>query len=272
MLMDIHTHVFPPQLAQRAIHHMTEQMRDNYDSFHVFFEARADGTAAQLLQTMDESGCNKSVLCPVVTNAKSTKATNDYAWSLKSHRLIPFASFLPTEDSWEQTLEAIAEQGFQGIKLHPEFQGFDVDSPRSIQVVKRAEALGLAIVFHAGKDPGYPPPAHSTPLRMARLLEQVDGRRIVATHLGGWLEWEDVERYLTDAPIYFDTACISAFINPAYCKHIIRSHGTDKIVFGSDYPWQTSGDVLAFLRSLDLTEEELEAICWNNAQRLLSRP
>ncbi len=269
MIIDIHTHVFPSHLAKIALHKMTKQIEENYESYRVRFKPRADGTVSDLLKTMKESGCTHSVLCPVITNAKSTKKTNDFSCSQKSEQLIPFASLLPTENNWESVIENIAEQGFKGIKLHPEFQQFDIDSKRSIEVVRKAEALGLVIIFHTGKDPCYPPPVHSTPTQMARLLDKVDGQRIVATHLGGWKEWEDVERYLSDAPIYFDTACIAEFINAEYCKHIMRKHGTNKIVFGSDYPWRTSSDTLYFIQSLELTEKEVNQICWENAKQLL---
>lgn len=272
MLIDFHTHVFPAALAEKAIAHMTQQMADNYESFHIFFNARADGTVEGLLRTMEESGCTHSVLCPVVTSPKSAGHTNAFSMAQKSEKLIPFAGLLPNQEGWEAALEDIAAQGFQGIKLHPEFQNFDVDSPRSVEVVKRAENLGLIVLLHAGRDPGYAPPAHCTPRRMVNLLEKVDGGKIVAAHMGGWKEWEEVERCLSDSPIYFDTSCCAGFIDPDYCRHLMRRHGTDKILFGSDYPWLTSGDTLEFVSSLGLTEGELAQICWQNAAKLLKLP
>ncbi len=269
MLIDIHTHVFPPQLAEKALQGMIAMLDANYESYRIRFRPRADGTVTGLLQTMEKSGCTHSVLCPVITNPKSTQKTNEYAMAQRCDKITPLAGFLPTQDGWEGVLEEIAAQGFPGIKIHPEYQNLDIDSPRCIEVIKRAEALGLAVLFHAGKDPGYPPPIHASATQIVNLLEHVDGKKLIAAHMGGWMDWENVEKYLLDAPICFDTACIAGYIAPEFCKHLMRAHGTDKILFGSDYPWQTSGDVLSFIQTLGLTDGEMEQICWKNASALL---
>jgi predicted TIM-barrel fold metal-dependent hydrolase len=50
---------------------------------------------------------------------------------------------------------------------------------------------------------------------------------------------------------------------------IIRTHGADRILFGSDYPWSDPGADIASLRSLPLSESELRAILSENAMKLL---
>ncbi len=270
MLIDIHTHVFPDKIAARAIESMMLGITRNYEHHKVTITPSADGTVSDLIRTMDESGCTHSVLCPVVTNPKSTEKTNAFSLAQKSERLIPFAGLIPTDENAYAILENIAESGFKGIKLHPEFQDFDVDDEKIIQFIKRAEEFGLIIIFHAGKDPGFPPPAHSAPEKMARMLDRVDGRKIVAAHMGGFWEWEEVKKYLLDSPIYFDTACIAKFMDKELCRDIIRAHGADKILFGSDYPWTTSGETLEYVKALGLNEEELERITFKNAKKLLN--
>ncbi|MBR6705480.1 MAG: amidohydrolase family protein, partial [Clostridia bacterium] len=44
----------------------------------------------------------------------------------------------------------------------------------------------------------------------------------------------------------------------------------EKILFGSDSPWENPADTLRFLQSLDLTEQELSLITHANAERLLA--
>ena len=97
----------------------------------------------------------------------------------------------------------------------------------------------------------------------------MEGSHLIAAHFGGWAEWDDVEQYLVGTPIHFDTAFIRQFIDPAQCLRMIRAHGADKVVFGSDSPWEDPADTLAFLQSLGLTEQELALITHQNAQRLL---
>ncbi|MBN1459621.1 MAG: amidohydrolase family protein, partial [Armatimonadetes bacterium] len=50
---------------------------------------------------------------------------------------------------------------------------------------------------------------------------------------------------------------------------LIRSHGTSRVVFGSDFPWANPGTDLDRLRRLSLSQEELEALAWRNAASLV---
>ena len=50
---------------------------------------------------------------------------------------------------------------------------------------------------------------------------------------------------------------------------LVRTFGADRVLFGTDSPWDGQGEALARLRALPLTGEELEAILGGNAQRLL---
>lgn len=78
-----------------------------------------------------------------------------------------------------------------------------------------------------------------------------------------------MERYLVGTPMLFDTAFISRFIAPEQCVRIFRSHGTEKVLFGSDTPWESPSETLHFLRALPLTEKEFAQITHENAERIL---
>ena len=51
---------------------------------------------------------------------------------------------------------------------------------------------------------------------------------------------------------------------------ILKAHGSDKILFGSDSPWSNTGKELASIRSLPITDEEKENILYKNAKKLLN--
>ena len=60
-----------------------------------------------------------------------------------------------------------------------------------------------------------------------------------------------------------------AFVGAQRAEELIRIYGADRILFGSDFPmWEPTSE-LAFLRSLDLTDDEMEKILWKNAERFL---
>ena len=101
-------------------------------------------------------------------------------------------------------------------------------------------------------------------------MECINGDKLIAAHLGGFRLWDDVREYLVGTNILFDTAFISKFIEKDLCLDIIRSHGCEKILFGSDSPWENPKDTIAFIESLGLSNEEKEYIYYKNALKILS--
>ncbi len=266
MLIGFHTHIFPDKIAERTLDVLKSGVL-KYEQVNAV--SYFDGTKGGLLDSMDKSGVDLSVTLPIATKPTQTESINDFAKSATDAKIISFASLHPANDNIDKILENIKEANFFGIKLHPEFQSFYVDSPECIKILKKAEDLGLYTIFHAGSDIGLPPPVHSTPLHFKNALEHVSGKYIIAAHLGGWRMWDDVEKYLVRTEILFDTAFIKDFICPQQAKRIIRNHGSEKILFGSDNPWENPKDTLNFLNALGLTSEELDNITHKNALKIL---
>lgn len=53
---------------------------------------------------------------------------------------------------------------------------------------------------------------------------------------------------------------------------MMRAHGVERILFGSDSPCGPPVSQLQRMLSLPLTDEEKELLCWKNAVRLLGLP
>ncbi len=51
---------------------------------------------------------------------------------------------------------------------------------------------------------------------------------------------------------------------------LIRTFGTERVMFGSDYPVVSPKDEIERFLSLDLSEQEREDILYNNAKRFLN--
>ncbi len=266
MLIDFHSHIFPDRIAAGALESLSNNILE-YQGER--FPHYTDGTLSGILKSMDENGVNLTLILPIATKPKQTPTINEFAKSIRSDRVASFGSLHPEQDDWEAVLEHLAEDGFKGIKLHPEYQSFFIDSPRAIEILKKAEALGLYTTLHCGYDYGMPPPAHCQPDRLVKVLDYVSGSKIIAAHLGAFMNWDEVEKHLVGTPINFDTAFISKYISPEQCTRIIKNHGADKILFGSDSPWQEPKTEYEFLLSLDLTDDEKDKIFYKNALKIL---
>lgn len=266
MLIDFHTHIFPDKIAGKTLDVLKAGIL-KYE--HIEGVSYYDGTKDGLLKSMEKCKVDISVALPIATKPTQTESINSFAKDATCPKIISFASLHPENEDTDKILENIKEAGFRGIKLHPEFQGCFVDSRECIKILQKAEELQLYTIFHAGCDIGLPPPVHSTPNHFKNALEYVSGKYIIAAHLGGWRMWDDVEKYLVGTEVLFDTAFIKDYISPNQAKRIIKNHGSEKILFGSDAPWEMPDDTLKFLTSLGLENNELDNITHKNALKIL---
>lgn len=267
MIIDFHTHAFPDKIAERAMINLEQNIVDIQGKS---YPARGKGTVDSLIEHMHGGGVDISVVLPIATTVKQSASINRFAREINGKNgIISFGSLHPMQPDWEETLEEIKESGLKGIKLHLEYQQVYLTSPEVVRILKKAEELGLYTVFHAGRDIGMPEPVHCKPECLRQILDHVKGDKIIAAHMGGWQSWDEVEKYLVGTPIMFDTSYVKGFISPEQFKRIIRDHGSEKIVFGTDMPWQAPREAVEFIESVGLTDEELQNIYFKNAVRIL---
>ncbi len=263
MIIDIHTHIFTDELAPRAKQALTESAHGEYTPLH-------DMTKTALLESMDRSGVDVSVIQPIVTKRSQFEKINEWAISLSSDKLVPFAGMWPHTDDWKEQIDTISSMGFKGIKYHCEYQGFDVDDPKMFPIYDRAFDRGLVILFHGGYDPAFPAPFRSSPEKFANIAKELNGGTIIAAHLGGCRQWERVaENYAGHDEIYIDTSMGFTYYSRETFLEIVDAMGADHILFGSDSPWTDPGKEIELLKSMPLTDEQKELILCRNARRLL---
>lgn len=263
MIIDFHVHAFPDALAAKALPLLSKcsgGVKPNYDA-----------TISGLESYLAKNNVDYAVVLNIATNPHQERKVNDFAISLlEKKNIIPFGSVHPDSPNALSELERLAKAGIRGIKLHPDYQHFFVDDEKMFPIYKKIAELGFITVFHAGVDIGYPKPVHCTPERLLRVLDLFDDAPVVAAHFGGWLLWDSVLEDLCGTQVYLDTAFSSGKMPPDYAKELIKAHGADKVLLGSDMPWSDTLDEVRFVQSLDLSAEDEEKILSNNAKRLLN--
>lgn len=266
MIIDFHTHIFPDKIAARAV----ETLESNIHDTSVEGKAVITATVSELKKSMTENGIDISVVLPIATNIRQSATINSFAKRVNdTDGLFSFGSLHPMQEDWESVLYDIKEKGLPGIKLHPEYQQFYIDSHESLRILKKCGELDLLTVLHAGYDAGTAPPPHCMPERLRHALEYVKGDKIIAAHLGGWKAWDDVEKYLVGTPVYLDTAYTVDCIDSEQFVRIIRNHGSEKILHASDSPWEKQGKAAEYIKKLPLSQEEKNNIFYKNAKKLL---
>lgn len=267
MIIDFHTHVFPPQIAEKTL----DVLKANVHNVRGHAPtAYTTGTVDSLKRSMYENNIDISVVMPIATKPKQTPTINDYAEEITGGNIISFGSLHPMQEDWEEVLENLAIRGFKGIKIHPQYQNVFVDSAEVVRIVKKAEKLGLYTMFHAGVDIGIPNSELCNPIRLSKLLDEVSGKYLIAAHLGSFEMWDDVEKYLVGSQMLFDISYACSYIENDQFLRIIKNHGADKILYGSDSPWDSQSNPLKALEQLELTYEEFDMITHKNAMKILN--
>ena len=280
MVIDFHTHTFPDAIAASTLKKLSGVSHS---------APFTDGTGAGLAASMAEAGVDLSVVLPVATSPRQVRHINEAA-ALANRRtaetgLFSFGCIHPDCENWREELDRIAALGLKGVKLHPVYQGVDLDDPRYLRILTRAGELGLVAVTHAGVDIGYPDAANCLPRVLLRAVRQAGPVKLVAAHMGGWKRWEEALELLADTSVYLDTSFSTGFIAPLddgyYTPEqlrlldgegfvrMVRGFGAERILFGTDSPWSGQRESVEWLRALPLAEGEKAAILGGNARRLL---
>ncbi len=280
MIIDIHTHTFPDRIAAKTVDSLSRV------SHSVPF---TDGSCAGLLRAMERSGIDRSLILPVATSPKQVVHVNDASAALNEtygpRGLLSFGCIHPEFEDYRQELSRIRDLGLKGIKIHPVYQGADVDSPQFLRILDRAAELDLIVITHAGLDIGFPGVVRCSPAMIRHVIREIGEFRFIAAHMGGWRNWEEVPEYLADTKVCLDSAFSTGAIHPLNDGHyqpedlpmmdqedfmrLYDAFGPERILFGTDSPWSSPEESLSFLRSLPVPPEALEQMLGGNAARLL---
>jgi len=254
-IIDIHAHAFPESIARKAV----EQIGGHYG-----IEMAGNGLLEDLKASAERSGVDYVVFHATATKSGQVRSVNDWIIRNSGGMMIGFGTVHPDFEEPEAEIERLIRAGLKGIKLHPDFQGFDADSPKMDRIY-RFIGSRVPVLMHAGDKHL----DHASPRRIARVIEKFPELRLIVAHLGGHGKWEEAEACLIGKNLWLDTSSALAFMEPGRAVELIRKHGVDRILFGTDYPITYHERELALFNRLDLTREEKEAILYENAQKLL---
>lgn len=259
-LIDAHAHIFPEKIAGKA----SAAIGDFYENFHPM---EGDGTLEELTRLGAQAGVTHYIVFSAATTPHQVQSINDFIAAkakAQPELLTGLGTLHPDMENPEAEVERIISLGLKGIKLHPDFQKFAVDSPEAMRMYACLEGR-LPVLFHAG-DFRY---QYSSPHRIAAVSDAFPDLQIIAAHFGGWSQWrEAIEWIVPRKGIYVDTCSALYSMEDKQAMQIIEMYGEDRILFGTDYPmWSYHGE-FERLKALPLSDETREKIYWKNAARL----
>lgn len=267
MIIDFHVHIFPDKIAEPTAILLSKNGS---------IPAHIIPTFQSTLASLGAAGVDVAVNLPVLTKPSQLESILTFAHKINERsctgsRVISFAGVHPDLEDPDGVIDRIADEGFLGIKIHPDYQGTYFDDVRYIRLLSAAKRRGLITVTHAGFDCGYVgQPIRCTPASVLRVLDKLGGYdRLVLAHLGGNSMFTAAYELVAGKDVYLDTAYVLRDVEPKLLSRFIDRHGEDRILFATDSPWRDIGREVEYLRSLGLGREVEEKIFSSNARKLL---
>lgn len=179
-----------------------------------------------------------------------------------------------------QTLQeldrVLGMEQFIGIKIHPTNAAYPVDGDYYERIFQYASDTGTLVEIHSY------PREHlrddiCSPRRIRNVLQRYPKLKVSIAHLGGF-QYDE----LPGLDAYFNiSAILPELVRKVGIKQanrILRSIGTDRLVFGTDYPDSRSlkateiyDKYFGILGEMDFSRKEAERICRQNALAMIGR-
>jgi len=260
------------------------------------------------IQVLSLSAPSIDQLDPEVGTALARGANNTLSEVIQKYpdRFMGYAVLAPKapEEAADELERAVKDLGFIGWNTHSNYAGSYLDEEKYLPILKRAEKLDVAIYLHptvpampqvrtygfaiAGAPFGF---GMETAMCMMRLIysgvfDKYPGLKFILGHLGEALpflmkriDWAYVRPFdpasrpsISKKPseylknnVFVTTS--GNYYEPAFmCTR--EAMGIDRILLGTDHPYEDSKECIQFIEGLPIPREEKDKIYYGNAGQL----
>ena len=278
MIIDFHTHLFPPNFTTNRRKYLD---RDLTFSSMYSNDRSAQATVEKLIANMNHVGIDKSVIMGIGwSDMQVAIESNNYIADVVAKfpdRLIGFCSVNP---SWGRKavseIERCVDRGIRGIgELHPDTQNLDItDKVMMAPIMNAALSMKLPLLVHSSEPVGhiYPGKGNTTPDKLYKLASNFPDNVIVFAHWGGGLPFyslmPEVKRALGN--VFYDMAASPLLYNSDVIREVVSLEGSNKILFGSDFPLIRQERILNQVMTSNLTNDQKARILGLNALPLVT--
>lgn len=277
MIVDFHTHIFPPAVAADRARYA--EADPTFAAMYTDPKAKL-ASAEDLLASMEQAGIDVSVALGFAwRDLDMCTLHNDYlleSASKSGGRIValcslPLASGHEAIDAEARRCMAAGARGFG--ELRPDDLGFDLGEPQGDELARLAVELDTTLLFHVSEPVGHSYPGKQG-LSLASFYAFVSAHprvKAVGAHWGGGLPFYDAMPEVREAfdTTYVDTAASSLLYGDGVYRRVVDQIGASHILFGSDYPLLSQGRSRRRIDEAGLADADRDAILGGNAARLL---
>lgn len=249
MIVDVHTHFFRPELD------FGPALQSDLARCGVNPAVWGD-VGERHLETTREA--DVAVVFGLQAGATGWNIPND---AVAAHvrrapdRLLFFTALDPLHPGVMEELEhSHQDLGAVGVKLAPLYQNVHPCDPRCREIYRYCQRHGLPVLFHAGTSfVGGTLLEYSRPVHFDAVAVEFPDLRMVLAHLGHPWEGETIAVIRRHANVFADLSALYyrpwQFYNSM--RLLVEYRSEAKVLFGSDFPFTTTGSSLAGVRGLN---------------------
>jgi predicted TIM-barrel fold metal-dependent hydrolase len=278
MIIDFHTHIFPPDIREAR-----EKFFDREPDFkRLYSHSRSKLSGMEeLIAAMDEEGVDKSVVFGFPWRTiDHVRKNNDYVMEAVEQyrgRLIGFCTFYLPLKGAERELERCLKSGLSGVgELAFYSSTIGEDTVHALMpIAEIAQSYDVPLLLHANEPVGhsYPGKAPMTIKDIYTVIRCFPHNEIVLAHWGGGIFFyhlmkKEVKSILQNT--WFDTAASPYLYDCGIYPIAAEIIGPDKILFGTDFPLLKPGRYFNEMREAGLSQDTMKKICGENAASLLN--
>lgn len=276
-IIDIHTHVQPASVINdRGPYVETEP------DFKILYENPSYklSNSSEVLSQMDHCGVDASVILgfawrnPELLRSHNDIILNDSAKSVG--RLFGFTCVYPFDPGAAVEAERCLDEGAGGIgevglydrDLDAEY--IDAMAPVMAVCLERNKPVMMHVNEPVGHS--YSGKAPMSIHGIYNFVKAYPDNRIILAHWGGGLFFfntlkKEAKELL--ANVWYDSAASPYLYDKSIWKIAVNIIGAEKILFGTDFPLLNADRYIAELETSGLCREDIECICYKNAEVLL---
>ncbi len=252
-IIDVHNHIYPEKIVGKAT-----------DAIGVFYDINMAhlGTGDELVAAGKKAGIEKFVVCSAATVPGQVEIINNFIKKeCDAHpEFIGFGTLHPDFKDCEREIARMKEMGLTGVKLHPDFQKFNIDDENAFPMFKAIRDNGMWLIVHLGDD-RYD---YSAPEKMASVLEKLPGLKLIGAHFGGYRRWESSLEVYKPGSLYFDISSSMHFMSKELIFKFFDRYGIESFFWGTDFPMWDHAEELKVFFDLGLSEEQNQMILYDN--------
>jgi predicted TIM-barrel fold metal-dependent hydrolase len=186
---------------------------------------------------------------------------------------VGFGSVNPTAPDWEEDVRRCHDEyRMPGIRLHPNYHGYDLTNPAFAKLLSIAAERGLVVQLAVSMEDDrtqHPlvrvAPVDVTPL--PQLVRETPGLRLTLLNASRTLRLEELHRLAAAGEIAFE---ISTMESLGGVSAFLAQVSLERVLFGSNAPLYYFESAEGKLRESVLSDEQKAAITSGNAAKLLN--